>query len=84
MTADLEERDLRERALRLLASGKLPSSEPAVTWAGSGRGEPCCVCQVLVRPDQIGFDLAFRTPQRQVELHMHSRCRIAWEQARES
>lgn len=79
--ADLDESDLRERARQLVAAGKLPSSEPAATWAGSGRGEPCCVCQVLVRPDEIGFDLAFRMPQRQVELHMHGRCRIAWEQA---
>jgi hypothetical protein len=41
------------------------------------------VCQVLVRPDEIGFDLSFRMPQREVELHMHSRCRIAWEHARQ-
>jgi hypothetical protein len=37
---------------------------------------------MLVRPDEIGFDLAFRTRGHEVELHMHSRCRIAWEQAR--
>lgn len=80
--ADIDAGVLRERARRLLISGKLPAADPAVSWAGSGRGEPCCVCQVLVRPDEIGFDLSFRMPQREVELHMHSRCRIAWEQAR--
>ena len=79
--ADLDESDLRERARRLLISGRLPSSEPAASWAGSGRDEPCCVCQVLVRPDEIAFDLSFRSLERDVELHMHSRCRIAWEQA---
>ena len=82
--ADIDEGVLRERARRLLISGKLPGGDPAVSWAGSGRGEPCCVCQILVRPDEIGFDLSFRLPQREVELHMHSRCRIAWEQARAS
>jgi len=82
--ADIDEGVLRERARRLLISGKLPGGDPAVSWAGSGRGEPCCVCQILVRPDEIGFDLSFRMPQREVELHMHSRCRIAWEQARAS
>jgi len=82
--ADIDEGVLRERARRLLMSGKLPGGDPAVSWAGSGRGEPCCVCQILVRPDEIGFDLSFRMPQREVELHMHSRCRIAWEQARAS
>jgi hypothetical protein len=82
--ADIDEGVLRERARRLLISGKLPGADPAVSWAGSGRGEPCCVCQILVRPDEIGFDLSFRMPQREVELHMHSRCRIAWEQARAS
>ena len=81
---DIDESMLRERARRLLSSGRLPSSDPAVSWAGSGRGEPCCVCQVLVGPDEIGFDLSFRMSQREVELHMHSRCRIAWEQARAS
>jgi hypothetical protein len=82
--ADIDEGVLRERARRLLLSGKLPGGDPAVSWAGSGRGEPCCVCQILVRPDEIAFDLSFRMPQREVELHMHSRCRIAWEQARAS
>ena len=82
--ADIDEGVLRERARRLLISGKLPGGDPAVSWAGSGRGEPCCVCQILVRPDEIGFDLSFRMPQCEVELHMHSRCRIAWEQARAS
>jgi hypothetical protein len=80
--AEIDETSLRERARQLLLAGRLPSSDPATSWAGSGRGERCCVCQVLVRPDQIGFDLAFRMPQREVELHMHSRCRIAWDQAR--
>ena len=80
--ADIDESTLRERARCLLAAGRLPFSDPAASWAGSGRGEPCCVCQVLVRPNEIGFDLSFRMPQREVELHMHSRCRIAWEQAR--
>jgi len=82
--ADIDESVLRERARQLLVSGKLPFSDPAASWAGSGRGEACCVCQVLVRADEIGFDLSFRMPQREVELHMHSRCRIAWEQARAS
>jgi hypothetical protein len=83
-TATIEESELRDRARQLLASGRLPFSEPAASWAGSGRGEACCVCHRLVQPDEIGFDLSFRMPQREVELHMHSRCRIAWEQARES
>ena len=82
--ANIDEGVLRERARHLLISGKLPHGDPAVSWAGSGRGEPCCVCQVLVRPDEIAFDLSFRMPQREVELHMHSRCRIAWEQARQA
>ena len=78
------ESELRQRASGLLACGRLPSGEPSATWAGAGRGERCCVCQVLVRADEIGFDLAFRMPERDVELHMHSRCRIAWEQVRGS
>jgi hypothetical protein len=78
--AKIDEVELRQRASGLLASGRLPWDEPAATWAGSGRGERCCVCQVLVRPDEIAFDLSFRKPER--ELHMHNRCRIAWEQVR--
>lgn len=80
---DADDSDLRERARTLLASGKLPSGEPASTWAGSGRDESCCVCRVLVRRDEIGFDLAFRASGAEVELHMHARCRIAWEHVRE-
>ena len=81
-TANMNEIELRQRASGLLATGRLPTDEPSATWAGSGRGERCCVCHVLVRPDEIGFDLSFRTPEREVELHMHNRCRIAWEQVR--
>lgn len=80
--ADIDEKTLRERARHLLAAGRLPFSDPDTSWAGSGRGEPCCVCQVLVQPDEIAFDLSFRSSTPEVELHMHSRCRVAWEQAR--
>jgi len=80
--ANTEESELRQRASGLLAAGRLPRGEPSATWAGSGRGERCCVCHVLVREDEIGFDLSFRMPEREVELHMHNRCRIAWEQVR--
>jgi hypothetical protein len=82
--AELDESTLRDRARSLLVAGRLPAGDPQTSWAGSGRGEPCCVCQVLVRSNEIGFDLSFRSPERDVELHMHSRCRIAWEQARAS
>lgn len=82
MTADLDDIELRERARTLLASGRLPSLEPSILWAGSGRDEPCCVCRLLVRGNEIGFDLSFGMPGRDAELHMHGRCRIAWEQAR--
>jgi hypothetical protein len=81
MTADLDDIQLRERARTLLASGRLPSLEPSILWEGSGRDETCCVCRLLVRGDEIGFDLSFGMPGRDAELHMHSRCRIAWEQA---
>lgn len=80
--ANFDELELRQRASGLLAAGRLPTDEPSATWAGSGRGERCCVCHVLVKPDEIGFDLSFRMPEREVELHMHNRCRIAWEQVR--
>ena len=81
-SVNASESELQQRASGLLASGRLPRDEPSATWAGSGRGERCCVCNVLVRPDEIGFDLSFRMPEREVELHMHNRCRIAWEQMR--
>lgn len=81
-TANMNESELRQRVSGLLAAGRLPASDPYATWAGSGRGERCYVCHVLVREDEIGFDLAFRTPEREVELHMHSQCRSAWEQVR--
>lgn len=81
-TMNVTESELRQRASGLLALGRLPRDEPSATWAGSGRGEHCCVCNVLVRPDEIGFDLSFQLPGREVELHMHNRCRVAWEQVR--
>jgi hypothetical protein len=84
MAADFDDRELCERARYLLVSGKLPSGESSGVWGGPGRGEQCCVCLNVVRPEDIGFDVSFRTPDSDIELHVHSRCRIAWERARQS
>lgn len=77
--SDLDDMELLARARALLASR--PMGEPSGTWAGSGRNELCSVCGVPIGPAEIGFDLLFRTPQCELELHMHSRCRSAWERA---
>jgi hypothetical protein len=82
MAADFDDSELYERARDLLVSGKLPPGEPSGVWGGPGRGEQCRVCLSVVRPEEIGFDVSFRTRDTEIELHVHSRCRIAWERAR--
>jgi hypothetical protein len=83
MQANFDEAELYARARELLAAGKLPCGEPSGMWGGGGRGEACCVCLKPVQQDEIAFDLLFPTPEAKVELHMHSHCRIVWEQARQ-
>lgn len=81
METGIDEAELSERVDALLTSGRLPSIEPSDIWAGSGRDAQCSVCQLSVRRGELAFDLSFRTPGGEVELHMHSRCRTAWERA---
>jgi hypothetical protein len=80
-TADLDDAQLLDRARALLASGKAPISSLSGIWGGAGRNETCSVCGLAIRPDEIGFDLVFRASEGEIELHMHSRCRRAWERA---
>lgn len=79
--ADLDDAQLLDRARALLASGQAPASELSGIWGGPGRNEPCSICGLAIRPDEIGFDLLFRAPPSEIELHMHTRCRSAWEHA---
>ena len=78
--AQLEDIELQHRVRSLLVSGKLPLNEASGVWAGSGRNEACSICEVPIRRRETAFDLLFRTPQGDIELHMHGRCRGAWEQ----
>jgi hypothetical protein len=50
--------------------------------AGSRPGRGLLPAPGAGAADEIGFDLAFRAPADEVELHMHARCGLAWEQAR--
>ena len=82
MEAGLDDAELHERAQALLAAGQLPLAEPAGLWGGSGRGERCDLCMQPVREPEIAFDLAFPGAEGEIELHLHGRCRAAWDLAR--
>lgn len=79
---DPDDSELPARVRTLLAAGKLPCEDASGLWGGTGNSEPCCVCRRPIGPDEITFDLLFRTSAGDIDLHMHPRCHVVWEQER--
>ena len=66
-------------ARKLIANGTLPSAVPGgLAWAGCGTGETCSLCELTIKPEQIGYEL---TGNGGVTLHFHMRCHAIWQLA---
>lgn len=44
----MDDAQVRERVLALLASGRLPSGEPTKLWAGPSMAKPCACCGEMI------------------------------------
>jgi len=69
---------LRARARVRLQSGALPTRDPVVSYAGSGSGAACALCDEPVAQGEWEFELDFAAPTRATTLHMHFQCQKIW------
>ncbi|HEY6483410.1 MAG TPA: hypothetical protein VIY54_07770 [Steroidobacteraceae bacterium] len=73
-----DEEQLRHEARRRVADGRLPCQAPQYMWAGAGDDQPCSLCDRLIGPSQIEYELQFNS--RIPALHrFHRICHEAWE-----
>jgi len=75
---------LRQRARARMKSGVLQTRNPVASYAGTGSGAPCVLCDEPIVKAEIEFELDFAdtaAPSR-VTIHMHFRCRTIWDAER--
>lgn len=77
-----DEAILRDKARRVVRDHKLPARRPDRLWGGPGVGAPCSVCDLLVKRDELEFEIEFRhegaVPGMDT-FHIHIRCFTLWE-----
>lgn len=69
---------VRERVREMLASGRLPGTDPVKLWAGPSMGKPCSICGETIRT-ATEYELDF-TPA--FILVLHPRCYAIWNEER--
>ena len=69
---------VRERVRDMLATGRLPSTDPVKLWAGPSMAKPCSVCGAAIRTT-TEYELDFNPP---VTLVLHPRCYAIWNEER--
>jgi hypothetical protein len=66
---------------RKLDDGRLPLDGPVRTWAGYGRGSPCSVCEELIGPAQVEYEV--ESGSQGLAHRFHVSCHALWEAERE-
>ena len=73
---------LRQRAQRLLAEHRLPSTTPGRTWAGHGSGEPCALCREAIEPAEYEMEVEYETGAGVRTYIFHRPCHALWDAER--
>jgi hypothetical protein len=58
------------------------SDAPLVSYAGSGSGAACALCDEAVAQGELEFELDFAAATRAATLHMHFQCQRIWDAER--
>jgi hypothetical protein len=78
----MTDEDAVQRCAReAVKAGKLPDRLPSRMWAGNGFGASCAICDELVKPDEIGYEIEFDETGGSAasrEFCIHARCYAAW------
>jgi hypothetical protein len=81
MPSDRIEQDLERRAHERINQGRLPSPTHHRTWGGRGNNEPCALCDVTIRGDQVEYEIETRNAAGVQLYRFHFLCHDAWQNA---
>jgi hypothetical protein len=73
------EDEMRSRARELIKAGRLRCGEHYRTWGGRGSNEPCALCDVVIRPDEVEYEIEFTDPDGARVYRFHFLCHDAWQ-----
>lgn len=78
MPSDRIEQDLEQRAQQRIREGRLPSTTSYRTWGGRGSNEPCALCDVVIRSDEVEYEIETLEVPGLRQYHFHFLCHGAW------
>jgi hypothetical protein len=76
---ELIEEQLHAIARGRIASGRLPCVTHSRTWGGKGTGRPCALCDRLIQPPQIEYEVETTTDGGTITLFFHRVCQSIWQ-----
>jgi hypothetical protein len=81
MPSDRIEQDLEQRAQERIREGHLPCTTHFRTWGGRGSNEPCALCDVVIRSDEVEYEIETLDAPGVRQYHFHFLCHDAWQYA---
>ena len=81
MPSDRIEHDLERRAHDRIAEGRLPCPTHYRTWGGGGSRQPCALCDVTIRIDEVEYEIETRNASGVRVYRFHFLCHGAWQNA---
>lgn len=79
MPSERLENDLRVRARERIREGRLPRITQYRTWGGRGGNEPCAVCDLLIKRDEVEYEIEVLGPDGLRLYRFHFPCHDAWQ-----
>jgi hypothetical protein len=78
MPSNRIEHDLRQRARERIRAGHLPCITQYRTWGGRGSDEPCALCDAVIKPDEVEYEIEAPDPESRL-YRFHFICHDAWQ-----
>jgi hypothetical protein len=79
MPSDRIDQDLERRAHERIIEDRLPRPSQYRTWGGRGSNEPCALCDVTIRSDEVEYEIETRNLSGVQLYRFHFLCHDAWQ-----
>jgi len=79
MASNPVDEDLRLRARERIHDGRLPNSTHCRTWGGRGSDEPCALCDLIIRPNEVEYEIETLGKDGVRTYCFHFLCHYAWQ-----
>ena len=81
LPSDRIEQELEQRARQRIREGRLPATTHYRTWGGRGSNEPCALCDVVIRSDEVEYEIETLDAPGRRQYRFHFLCHDAWQYA---